>query len=148
MRRHRLSLTGVGSQLTENAEKKIEESEEYQIPRCSNGLTEEQYLDLNINLPEDLIKKIKNQERGVELKDEDYEETTSEIVVFTDQIKLITTDNDFTTIFLKDNLTITVTETADEIDFYLELLERSWFTKQKDMFSMVFSKIFKIKLGK
>lgn len=142
MRRKRLLLTGVGSQLTESAEKKLDEKESYQIPTCSNGKTEEWYIDIGIPIPSDLVQKLKEQDKGVKLDDEDYEEVHSDIMVYVDQIKLMVEDEEVTTIFLEGDLRITVMETVDEIDFFIDYIERSWFTRQKDLFSMFFAKIF------
>jgi len=142
MKRYRILLTGVGSQLTELAEKKLDEKESYKIPTCSNGKTASWYEDIGIPIPSDLAQKLKEQEQGVELDDEDYEEVHSDIMVYTDEIKLIVSDYEGTTIFLKDDLRITVLESVEDIDLYLDFIERSWFTKQKDLFSMFFAKIF------
>jgi hypothetical protein len=142
MRRKRILLTGVGEQLTESAEKKLEQKESYQTPTCSNGKTSQWYEDIGIPIPPDLVQKLKEQDQGIELEDEDYEEVHSEIMVYIDQIKFIVSDDEATTIFLKDDLRITVLETVEDIDFFLDYLERSEITKLKDLFSMFFAKIF------
>jgi len=141
MKRIRLSLTGIGEVLTEAAEKKLEKGESYQTPTCSNGKTAEFYDDIGIPIPPDLEAKMKQKDKGIELEDDDFEAVTSDILVYEDQIKLIVTEEDFTTIFLNDNLTITVLETSEEIDFYLDFLQRSWFEKVKNSVSMFFRQI-------
>jgi len=141
MKRIRLSLTGIAEVVTEAAEKKLEKEDSYQVPTCDNGLTEEQYQDLGIPLPDSLVQKLKKLEYGVELEDEDFEQVTSDIVVYEDQIKVMVTDDEFTTIFLQDGLTITVLETSEEIDFYLDFLTRTWFEKLRDSVSLFFRRI-------
>lgn len=141
MKRIRLSLTGIGEVLTEAAEKKLEKGESYQIPTCSNGKTAEWYEDMAIPIPSDLEAKLKQKDRGVELEDDDYEAVTSDIILYEDQIKVMVTDEDFTTIFLNDGLTITVLETSEEIDYYLDFLHRTWFEKTKDSIYMFFRQI-------
>lgn len=129
MTRKRILLTGVGEILTESAEKKLEQKDSYQIPTCDNGNTAEWYENIGIPLPPELAKKLKEQDKGIELEEEDYEEVHSEIMVWVDQIKLIVTDRELTTIFLEGDLTVTVLETVDEIDNYLDYLEMSWRNK-------------------
>lgn len=138
MKRIRLSLTGIGEVLKESAEKKLEN--ENSIPRCDAGHTREFYEDLNVpehKFPKELLER----EKGTELEDEDFEMVTSDILVYEDQIKLLVTDDEFTTIFLNDGLTITVLETTEEIDFYLDFLHRTWFEKIKDSVYLFFRRI-------
>ncbi len=142
-KRIRLSLTGVGEVLTEAAEKKLEKGDSYQTPTCDNGKTASWYEDMAIPLPDSLLEKLKQQDEGVELEDEDFEVVTSEVVVYEDQIKLILSDSDFTTIFLHGGITITVLETPDEIDSYLSFLERGWFERVKDEVYFFFRRKFK-----
>lgn len=116
MKRQRLLLTGLGAVLTEEAKKKLEEIEE-------DSLSAEQRE--NLGLPA-----LKEQE--VALEDEDYEEVYSEVMVYVDQIQLMSGDVDATVIFLKDGITVTVTETVEEIYNYIDYLERGWLERQKD----------------
>lgn len=116
MKRQKLLLTGLGAVLTEEAKKKLEEVEE-------DSLSAEQRE--NLGLPA-----LKEQE--VALEDEDYEDVYSEVLVYTDQIQLISGDVEATVIFLKDGITVTVTESVDEIYSYIDYLERGWFERQKD----------------
>jgi len=140
MKRIRLSLTGVGEVLKESAEKKLEK--ESSIPRCDSGHTREFYEDLNIpenKIPKELIEREKNQD--VELEDDDFEMVTSDIIVYEDQIKFMVTDDEFTTIFLNDGLNLTVLETSEEIDYYIDFMERTWFDKLKDSISFFIRRI-------
>ena len=116
MKRQKLLLTGLGAVLTEEAKKKLEEVEE-------DSLSAEQRE--NLGLPA-----LKEQE--VALEDEDYEDVYSEVLVYVDQIQLMSGDVDATIIFLKDGITVTVTESVDEIYSYIDYLERGWFERQKD----------------
>lgn len=116
MKRQKLLLTGLGAVLTEEAKKKLEEIEE-------DSLSAEQRE--NLGLPA-----LKEQE--VALEDEDYEEAYSEVMVYVDQIQLMSGDVDATVIFLKDGITVTVTETVEEIYNYIDYLERGWLERQKD----------------
>ena len=116
MKRQKLLLTGLGAVLTEEAKKKLEEVEE-------DSLSAEQRESLGLPA-------LKEQE--VALEDEDYEDVYSEVMVYVDQIQLMSGDVDATIIFLKDGITVTVTETVDEIYSYIDYLERGWLEKQKD----------------
>ena len=116
MKRQRLLLTGLGAVLTEEAKKKLEDIEE-------DSLSAEQRE--NLGLPA-----LKEQE--VALEDEDYEDVYSEVMVYVDQIQLMSGDVDATVIFLKDGITVTVTETVEEIYNYIDYLERGWLERQKD----------------
>lgn len=116
MKRQKLLLTGLGAVLTEEAKKKLEEVEE-------DSLSAEQRE--NLGLPA-----LKEQE--VALEDEDYEDVYSEVMVYVDQIQLMSGDVEATVIFLKDGITVTVTETVEEIYNYIDYLERGWFERQKD----------------
>lgn len=141
MKRIRLSLTGIGEVLTEAAEKRLEKGESYQTPTCSNGRTAEFYDDIGIPIPPDLEAKLKQKDKGIELEDTDFEAVTSDVILYEDQIKVMVTDDEFTTIFLSDGLTITVLETSEEIDYYLDFLHRTWFEKIKDSVFMFFRRI-------
>lgn len=116
MKRQKLLLTGLGAVLTEEAKKKLEDIEE-------DSLSAEQRE--NLGLPA-----LKEQE--VALEDEDYEDVYSEVMVYVDQIQLMSGDVDATVIFLKDGITVTVTETVEEIYNYIDYLERGWLERQKD----------------
>lgn len=130
MKRIKLSLTGVGETLTQAAEKKLETGEDYQVPTCKNGLTEEQYIDLGVKLPEDLIKKIKQQEEGVKLEDEDFEEVYSDVSLYAEDILLMVEDEHLTTIFLRNSdIRLTVLETVEEIDSFIDYLSLSSFQR-------------------
>src|SRR6187402_1529183 len=98
-KRIRLPLTGVSEVVTEAAEKKLEKEDSYQVPRCDNGLTEEQYISMEVPIPPELEERLKKQDSGIELDDEDFEVITSEVLLWEDQIKVMTSDGEFTTIF-------------------------------------------------
>ena len=114
MKRQRLLLTGLGAVLTEEAKKKLEDIEE-------DSLSAEQRE--NLGLPA-----LKEQEVALE----DYEDVYSEVMVYVDQIQLMSGDVDATVIFLKDGITVTVTETVEEIYNYIDYLERGWLERQKN----------------
>lgn len=138
MKKIKLRLTGVGETLTQAAEKKLEQSEDYQVPTCKNGLTEEQYIDLGVKLPEDLVQKLKEQDKGVELEDQDFEEIYSDISIYNTDILFKVSDEEVTTIFVKGGYTLSVLETCDEIDEYEELMSRNWLEKIRDYFLFFF----------
>lgn len=141
MRKTKLHLIGIGKDLKESVKKKLENSDG--IPRCDSGLTREQYEDLNI--PEDKIpQELKDREKEVELDDEeDFEEIYSLVSIYAEDILLMVTDDLETTIFLRDSdLTISVVETADEIDAYIEYLNLSWFERLKISVSKFTSSLF------
>src|SRR6187402_1122487 len=125
MKRTRLYLTGIGEILTESAEKKIEQGESHKIPTCDGGKTADWYEDMALDIPPELEERLKVQDKGITLEDEDFEETYSQVVVYEDQIKFIVTDYTGTTVFLDGDISVTVTETADEIDEYLDYLHRT-----------------------
>ena len=129
MKRIKLHLTGVASVITEAAEKRLEKEEDYQIPTCDNGKNADWYDDMSIPLPESLVKKIKQQERGVELKDEDFEEQYSDISIYEDEIVFKMTDSKGTTIFVRGGYTLEVLETVDEIDDYIHYLSLNSFQR-------------------
>lgn len=138
MKRIKLHLTGVSSVITEAAEKRLETSDNYQIPTCDNGKNAEFYDSIGIPLPDSLVKKIKQQEKGVELKDEDFEEQYSNISLYEDEIVFKVTDSEGTTIFVKGGYTLEVLETVDEIDEYIDFESRNWMDKIRDYFLFFF----------
>ncbi len=145
-KRIRLNLTGVGEVLKESAEKKLESNNS--VPRCDSGHTREFYEDLNIpenKIPKELLEREKNQDKEIELEDDDFEMVTSDVLIYEDQIKVMVTDADFTTVFLHDGLTLTVLETVEEIDFYLSFLERSALQKIRDYVLFTMKSILKRK---
>lgn len=144
MKRKRLLLTGFGEVLKESAEKRLE-NQENSLPRCDAGHTREFYEDLNV--PENKFpKELLEREKASVVEDDDFEEVYTEIMVYLDDIKLAVTDRDLTTVFLNDDLTITVTETVDEIDSYIDYLEMTSWDRFKADFN-IFLRRMKIKLG-
>lgn len=144
MKRKRLLLTGFGEILKESAEKRLE-NQENSVPRCDAGHTREFYEDLNV--PENKFpKELLEREKASVVEDDDFEEIYTEIMVYLDDIKLAVTDRGLTTVFLNDDLTITVTETVDEIDNYIDWLEMTKWDKFKTDFNIFIRRI-KIKLG-
>ena len=125
----KLRLTGVSDVITEAAEKKLEKEESYQVPTCSNGKTAEFYDDIGIPLPPDLVDKLKKQDKGVELSSEDFEEEYSDISIYDDEILFKVTDSEGTILFIKGGYTLTVLETVNEIDEYIDYMSLSSFEK-------------------
>lgn len=144
MKRKRLLLTGFGEILKESAEKRLE-GQENSVPRCDAGHTREFYMDLDV--PEERIpQELKDREKASVVEDEDFEEIYTEIMVYIDDIKLAVTDRGLTTVFLNDDLTITVTETADEIDSFIDYVEMTTWDRFKADFNIFLHRM-KIKLG-
>jgi hypothetical protein len=130
MKKIKLHLTGCGTVLTEAAEKKLETGEDYQIPTCSNGKTSEFYDDIGIPLPEDLVEKLKKQDKGVELEDQDFEEIYSDVSIYAEDIILMVEDEGLTTLFVRNSdLKVTVLETVNQIDEYIEYMSLNSFQK-------------------
>lgn len=144
MKKIKLRLTGVGSILTEAAEKKLEASEDYQVPKCNNGYTVEFYDDLGVNIPPELEAKLKQQDKGVELEDQDFEEVYSDVSIYAEDILLMVEDEDLTTIFLRNSdIRLTVLETVEEIDGYIDYLSLSSFQRWWVGFKMDVSNLFR-----
>ncbi len=141
MKKIKLRLTGVGSVLTQAAEKKLEKGEDYQIPTCENGKTADWYDDMNIPLPDSLVEKLKKQDKGIKLEDEDFEEVYSDVSVYQEDILLMVSDEDLTTIFLRDSdITLTVLETCEDIDSYIEYMSLNSFQRVWLAVSNLFSR--------
>lgn len=137
-------LTGYGETLKESAEKRLEDQEK-SVPRCDAGHTREFYMDLNVpehKFPKELLER----EKAYVVEDDDFEEIYTEIMVYADDIKLAVTDRGLTTVFLNDDLTITVIETADEIDSFINYIEMTAWDHFKSNFQF-FIRRMKIKLG-
>jgi hypothetical protein len=134
MKKIKLRLTGVGSVLTEAAEKKLEASEENVLqPTCDNGRTMEDYENLNFpqdKIPKELIQRQKEYELGVKLEDQDFEEIYSDVSIYAEDILLMVEDEDLTTIFLRNSdIRLTVLETVEEIDSFIEYLSLNSFLR-------------------
>lgn len=134
MKRIKLHLTGVGETLTQAAEKKLDVAEENILqPTCDNGRTMEDYENLNFpqdKIPKELIQRQKEYESGVRLEDEDFEPVYSDVSLYESDILLMVEDEDLTTIFLRDSgIKLTVLETVEEIDDYINYLSLSSFQK-------------------
>jgi hypothetical protein len=134
--RIRLCLTGVLEKLTDEAEKKLDTYEETILePTCENGRTVEDYKNLGFpddKIPKDLLKKQKDFELGIKLKDEDYEEVLSDVVLYEDEIVLMAEDveTNSTVIHLKNLLTVRVLEKPFEIDAVIDYMKMNWFNKK------------------
>lgn len=145
MKRIKLRLTGVADVITEAAEKKLEKEETYQVPTCKNGLTEEQYLDMAVPLPADLVEKLKKQERGIELSSEDFEEEYSDISIYDDEILFKVTDSEGTVLFIKGGYNLQVLETVDEIEAYIDYMSLNSFEKAWIGLKITISNLFRRK---
>jgi hypothetical protein len=139
MKRLRITLTGVEDVLKEETLNRLDNSEKFSADselRCSLGHTLEFYENLAVKPPEDLLQKIKDREeselKAFSLEENDWEESVSEIVVFVDQIRFIVTDEVGTVVYLKDNTSLSVKETAYEIEDYLEFIQRPLLQKAID----------------
>ena len=144
MKRIRLHLTGIGEELTEAAEKKLEQETD-ETPTCDAGRNREWYDDMAIPIPQELKDKEKIFNQGVKLEDEDFEEYETEVLVYEDQIKLMVESEGLTTIFLKDGLTIVVLESVEAIDGYIDYLNMNWFERNYLLFLNFFRQKFNIK---
>ncbi len=148
MKRLRLSLTGVAEILTEEAESKLEASEDGVLaPTCDNGRTLEDYENLGFpqnKIPKELIERTKEFEQGVELNDDDYEEIESDVVIYEEEIVMMVENvlEGTTSIFLKNGLNIRVAESPFEIDSYIDYLRMSWFEKKFNLFLSFFRRKF------
>ena len=123
MTRKTITLVGVGSVLTKEAEEKLF-NEEFEEPTCSNGHTREFYQDLGVreeDMPESLLE---NERRLDEEEDLETEEVFSKAVIFTDEIAFYLEfkveeegkeTKDYTKIFMKNNMIITVAETIEQV---------------------------------
>ncbi len=142
MKRNRIYLTGVGEVLKKEAEKKLENLDTESEPKCENGHTAEFYDSLGMDLPEDLIKKlkVKKGDLDIELDNDDFEEVYSDIVIYEDDIKLFITDAEGTTVFLQEGMSVSVIETAAEIDEYLDYINRPVLVKILDSIKYFISK--------
>lgn len=142
MKRIRLQLTGVGSVLTELAKKKIEKKENYQVSKCNNGHTVEFYDDLGVDIPPELEAKLKKQDKGIKLEGDDFKEVYSDVSLYEDDILFkITDDEGITTLFLRNSdITLTVLETCDQIDDYIDCQNKSWIGRVISFLSLFFSR--------
>ena len=138
MKRIRLHLTGYGDVLTEDAEKKLEKGDSYKIPTCDNGKTFDWYEDMAIPIPPELEERLKVKDVGIKLLDEDFEEVYSDVSLYEDDIVFKVSDSEGTTIFVKGGYTISVLESVDEIDAYVDYMNRNWLEKIRDYFLSLF----------
>lgn len=125
--RLRLQLTGFSKVLTEEAEKRLEASEESILePVCDNGHTLEYYESMGFaqhKIPKELIERQKDFELGIEIdEDNDYEDLLSEVVIYEDEISVIIEDAqmEVTIIYLRNLMKITVREKPFEINLMIE----------------------------
>lgn len=114
-----LYLTTVKSELTEAAEKRLDELDEEYEPTCSNGRTREWYEDMNIKIPQDLLDKEKSINKGVDLTDEDFNYTLTDSLVNLKDF-VLAVDNgesceDGAVVYIRNKMTYNVVECSAEI---------------------------------
>jgi hypothetical protein len=103
----------------------------------------------NLNFPQDkipkeLIQRQKEYESGVKLEDQDFEEVYSDVSVYAEDILLMVQDEDLTTIFLRNSdIRLTVLETVEEIDSFIEYLSLNSFQRWWIGFKMDVSNFFR-----
>jgi hypothetical protein len=135
-RRVKVCLTGVSEKLTDEAEKKLNNSEESILePVCDNGHTLEYYEDIGMpqnKIPKELIERKKTFELGIQLEDDDYEEVLFEVVVYEDEVTHIAQDieTETTLIYLKNLLIIRVLEEPFEINSIINYTFLNWFERK------------------
>jgi hypothetical protein len=122
MIRKTITVLGVGSILTKEAEEKLF-NEEFEEPTCSNGHTREFYQDLGVR-EEDMPESLLENERRFDEEDLETEEIFSKVVIFTDEISFYLEfkieeegkeTKNYTKFFMKSNMIITVAETIEQI---------------------------------
>lgn len=116
-----LKLTGVAETLTKEAQEKLDKVEDNEVLifedlTCEDGRTREQYENLGIKVPKDLIQKEKDFDKDIDLEDEDFETLEYPCRIFEDEIVGYVESEDKTTIFTRPGMTFSVKETAEQID--------------------------------
>lgn len=128
-----LLLTAMQKDLTEEAQKKIDDFEDNEEePKDSYGRTAEHYEDLGIPIPKELIDKGKTSSK-LELNDEDYEYSASDALIDLNQFKFcVDIDEDpeeGAIIYLKENMSMSVLESSAEIYSQIRYLNRGIFAR-------------------
>ena len=132
MKRKLLKLTGIGEMLTEEAQQRAEKIEPttFQDIECENGRTREEYENLGIRVPKDLIAKEKAFNAEDMFEDEDYEQVASPCTLFLDElVGYVASSEGDTVIFTREKYTFNVLETVQEIDMQIEYLQMSFLQK-------------------
>ena len=117
--RKRLKLTGTSEVLTEKAQEKfdkIEGGSMFEDLTCEHGRTRENYESLGIKIPESLLEKERDFDKGVKLEDDDFEVEEYPVRIYEDEIVGYVRSDEDTIVFTKTGITFTVKETVEEID--------------------------------
>lgn len=123
----KIMLTCVMDSLKKEAISKIEnfkEEPDIDFIVCENGHNKEYYENLNVPLPKELEEKIKNAEKNnsFKLSEEDMEEIEKDVLIYEDFIAYIQDDVEYTFVYLKNGVSLSVRETAKEINEKLNLI--------------------------
>jgi len=129
-----IHVTIVNEVLTEAAMKKLDDLEgtEFEDLTCDAGRTREQYLDLGMAIPKDLLEKEKNFGKAQNLEDEDFEFTFSPGFFPLEEFKLCVGTHFGSTIFLHDGITLSVDDDPEEVEFEIEWCQRNAWDKLKN----------------
>lgn len=148
-KRKHLFLTCVSTVANEKGEERVNKALSSDVKRDENGLTREQYEDLGIPVPRELLDSSSeiDEDGMIELKEDEIDYLFDDIILELSEFACAI-DNQLTgttTVYTKSNLSLTVEETTDEIFSQIYLLNQSWFDKCWESLKFRAKRIFKKK---
>lgn len=135
----RLHLTVLRKELTEAAEKRLEELDIYdENPKDSNGKTREYYENLGLPVSKEITDKEKLLNGGIELTDDDYDFYETECTVNLDNFAMVIDDiEEGSSLFLSDGTFVNILEDSAEVNAQIWWLTRSKWEKFKEFISSI-----------
>ncbi len=118
MKRNRLQLIGLGEVLKNEIQEIVDNERDlfFEDLTCENGRTREDYENLGIKIPKDLIEKEKAFDKEEDFDDDDYEFVEYPCTIFEDEIVGFVESEKQTTIYLRNGLAFKVKNSVFEIN--------------------------------
>ena len=118
MKRNRLQLIGLGEILKKEIQEIVDNERDlfFEDLTCENGRTREDYENLGIKIPKDLIEKEKAFDKEEDFDDDDYEFVEYPCTIFEDEIVGFVESEKQTTIYLRNGLAFKVKNSVFEIN--------------------------------
>lgn len=118
MKRNRLQLIGLGEVLKKEIQEIVDNERDlfFEDLTCENGRSREDYENLGIKIPKDLIEKEKAFDKEEDFDDDDYEFVEYPCTIFEDEIVGFVENEKQTTIYLRNGLAFKVKNSVFEIN--------------------------------
>lgn len=141
-----LFLTCISLVANEKGKEKVSNALSAGIKRDENGMTREQYEDLGIPVPKELLVNSSeiDEDGMIDLEDDEIEYVYDDVILELSDFSCAVDSqkSEFTKVYTKSSIVLTVVETTDDIFDQIYLLKQNWFEKTYESIKWNLKRIF------